>query len=81
MIEGNGKLIGFDNGNPQDHTSMKSNQRKTFNGLALAIIQANDKPGEITVTATSGTLKTAVISIKTTETVFPFPKYKSHEKK
>jgi len=75
MIKGNGKLIGFDNGNPQDHTSMKSNQRKTFNGLALAVIQANDKPGEITVTATSGTLNDAVIRIKTIETIFPFAKY------
>jgi len=74
-IEGNGKLIGFDNGNPQDHTSMKSNQRKTFNGLALAMIQSNDKPGEIRVTATSGTLKNAVIRIKTIETIFPFAKY------
>jgi len=75
VVEGNGKLIGFDNGNPLDHTSMKSSQRKTFNGLALAIIRANDKPGEITVTATSGTLKEAVIRIKTIETVFPFSKY------
>jgi beta-galactosidase len=75
MIEGNGKLIGFDNGNPQDHTSMKSNQRKTFNGLALAIIQSNDKQGEITVTAKSEILKDAVIKIKTIETIFPFAKY------
>jgi len=75
MIEGTGKLIGFDNGNPQDHTSMKSNQRKTFNGLALAIVQSNDKPGEITVTARSGTLKGAVIRIKTIATIFPFAKY------
>jgi hypothetical protein len=39
------------------------------------MIQSNDKPGEIRVTATSGTLKNAVIRIKTIETIFPFAKY------
>jgi beta-galactosidase len=62
-IEGAGRLIGFDNGNPADHTSMKSNQRKTFNGLALAIIQPGNKTGKISVRAGSPGIKEATIEI------------------
>jgi beta-galactosidase len=68
-VEGAGNLIGFDNGNPQDHGSMKSKEKKTFNGLALAIIQSSDKAGEIIITATSPGLKEAMIKIKTVEAV------------
>jgi Glycoside hydrolase family 2 C-terminal domain 5 len=38
-VNGDGDLIGFDNGNPADHTSMKSSMRNAFNGSALAVIQ------------------------------------------
>ncbi len=62
-VEGSGKLIGFDNGNPQDHRSMKSNLRSTFNGLALAIIQSSDKAGGIIIKATSPGLKDGSITI------------------
>jgi beta-galactosidase len=44
-IDGDGKLIGLDNGNPVDHTSMKSSGRNVFNGLALAILQSGAKGG------------------------------------
>ena len=39
-IEGEGKLIGVDNGNPQDHNSYKINKRNAFNGLCFAIVQS-----------------------------------------
>lgn len=65
IIEGEGTLIGFDNGNPFDHTSMKSNQRKTFNGLALAVIQSGTRTGIIRVKANSPVLKNASIEITT----------------
>ena len=74
-IEGVGKLIGFDNGNPQDHTSMKSNERKTFNGLALAIVQSNQKPGEIVVKASSPGLKDAQVIIRTVKNPTSIEKY------
>ena len=48
-VEGEGVLIGTDNGNPQDKTQMKSKQRNAFNGLALAVIQSTEKGGNITV--------------------------------
>ena len=73
-VEGSGSLIGFDNGNPRDVSSMKSKQRKTFNGLALAIIQSSDKPGEISIRAVSPGLKEGVLKIKTIERTSTFIK-------
>ncbi|MGH2566539.1 MAG: DUF4982 domain-containing protein, partial [Ginsengibacter sp.] len=62
-VEGAGKLIGFDNGNPADHTSMKSSERKTFNGLALAVVQSSNTEGKINITAISPSLKGTSIEI------------------
>lgn len=67
IVEGVGKLIGLDNGNPFDHTSMKSDRRNTFNGLALAVIQSGNKAGTIRV-RTNSSLKNASIEIVTTKT-------------
>ena len=64
IIEGDGRLIGLDNGNPVDHTSMKSDNRNTFNGLALAVVQSNSKAGTIRVRSKS-TLKNESIDIVT----------------
>ena len=64
-VEGAGNLIGFDNGNPRDSTSMKSSQRRTFNGLALAVIQSDSKPGSIRVQASPPTFKGASLEIIT----------------
>lgn len=50
-LKGNGKLIGLENGDPSDHEPYNSGQRKVFNGLGLAIIQAGKTPGKITLTA------------------------------
>jgi beta-galactosidase len=65
-VEGQGKLIGVDNGNPQDHNSFKLNTRNAFNGLCLAVIQATEKPGSIKVVASSDQLGSvsAVIEAK-----------------
>jgi beta-galactosidase len=52
-IRGNGVLAGTDNGYQADTFSLKSNKRKCWNGLALAIIQSTEKKGNITLTATS----------------------------
>jgi beta-galactosidase len=64
-VAGGGNLIGFDNGNSRDHASMKSSQRSAFNGLALAIIQSNNKAGTIRIVANSPSLKTGSIEINT----------------
>ncbi len=62
-IEGEGKLIGVDNGDPFDHDSYKIPQRKVFNGLGLVIVQSKNKTGEIKFTAKSEKLREAVIQI------------------
>lgn len=64
VVEGAGRLIGLDNGNPVDHTSMKSDKRNTFNGLALAVVQPDNTTGPIRV-RTSSSLKNASIEINT----------------
>jgi beta-galactosidase len=61
-IEG-GTLLGLDNGNPVDHTSMKSSRRNVFNGLALAIVQSAAKKGFVQVRAESAGLAGAVMKI------------------
>ena len=62
-VEGEGILIGTDNGNPRDKTRMKGKQRNAFNGLALAVIQSTEKGGNIRLTAFSPDLKNAVLQI------------------
>jgi len=62
-IEGEGKLIGLDNGDPMSHEDFKSNRRKAFNGLCLAIVQSTATPGRIRLTATSPGLAPATITI------------------
>ncbi|EQD28935.1 beta-galactosidase, partial [mine drainage metagenome] len=56
-IQGEGKLIGVDNGNPQSHESYKTNRRKVFNGLCLAIVQSTARAGQIRISASSPTLR------------------------
>lgn len=64
-IEGEGKLIGVDNGNPIDHDSFQAHYRKAFNGLCLAIVQSTMNPGKITLVAESKGLKNAKLEIIT----------------
>jgi len=62
-LEGEGSLLGVDNGNPESHEDYKSDHRKAFNGLCLAIVQSNSKPGQIRVIASSPSLKSASVII------------------
>ncbi len=62
-IDGEGKNIGVDNGNPFDHDSYKLNQRNAFNGLALIVIQSTNENGVIRLNAKSDGLKQAEIKI------------------
>jgi beta-galactosidase len=61
-VEG-GKLLGLDNGDPMDHTSMKSSRRNVFNGLALAIVQSLAKKAVVEVRAESAGLAGTTIKI------------------
>jgi beta-galactosidase len=62
-IDGPGRIIGMDNGDPTDHDSFKTNHRKAFNGLCLAIVQMNRHPGRIYVTAHSPGLRDAAVEL------------------
>jgi beta-galactosidase len=63
-VEGEGHLIGVDNGNPIDHDSFKADQRRAYNGRCLAIVKSTRKPGNIRLTANSDGLKEASVEIK-----------------
>ena len=64
-ISGPGEIVATDNGDATDLVSFSSNERKAFNGLALAIVKAKtNKSGVITLTARSEGLTTATTTIK-----------------
>ena len=65
-ISGDGDIAAVDNGDEVSHDPFQADYRKAFNGLALAIIQAKEKAGNITLTATSQGLQgtTVVIGVK-----------------
>ena len=63
-IDGQGFIAGVDNGDENSHDSFKASYRKAFNGLALAIIQAKDKGGNVTLTATSKGLAPATVVLQ-----------------
>jgi len=52
-ISGAGRLIGLDNGDSADYDSYKGTSRRLFSGKLLAIIAANNEPGEITIDVSS----------------------------
>jgi beta-galactosidase len=64
-LQGEGKLIGVDNGDPFSHEDYKAAHRLAFNGLCLAIVQATDKTGEIKIAASSAKLRSDSLTIRT----------------
>jgi beta-galactosidase len=64
-VQGEGKLIGVDNGNPQSRDSYKVNHCKAFNGLCLAVVQSAAKSGSIRIAASAPSLQSAAITIAT----------------
>ena len=50
-VEGEGSLIGVDNGDLFSHESFRATRRRAFHGLCLAIVQSNGRPGQIRLTA------------------------------
>jgi beta-galactosidase len=62
-ITGAGKLIGVGNGDPSCHESDKGNKRSAFNGLCMALVQANKQAGEICVAASASGLEGASLII------------------
>jgi beta-galactosidase len=64
-IQGEGRLIGLDNGDMSNLEDFKGKQRKAFHGLCLAIVQSNANAGSIRVTATSPGLKSSTVTVTT----------------
>jgi beta-galactosidase len=65
QVQGEGKLIGLDNGDPASLEDFKGARRRAFNGLALAIVQSTGKAGRIQLTATSPGLSSGSVIINT----------------
>ena len=72
-VQGAGSLVGVDNGDPASHEDYKAAQRKTFNGLCLAIIQTTRESGRIRVTASADGLMEAVIELNAQSPTTPSP--------
>jgi beta-galactosidase len=60
-ISGQGFIAGVDSGDPTSHESFKGDRHTALNGLALAIIQSNERKGNITLTATADGLASSTI--------------------
>jgi beta-galactosidase len=63
-VEGEARIIGVDNGDPQSHEDYKAGRRKAFNGMCLAILQSTGKPGQARVTATAAGLRPASVAFE-----------------
>jgi beta-galactosidase len=64
QIEGEGKLVGVDNGHPANSDPYQGKQITTHNGLALAVVQSTLKPGQITVLAEARGLSQGTIAVE-----------------
>ncbi len=68
QVTGNGRVIGVGNGDPSSHEADKASERKAFNGLCVAIVQATKQAGQISVQATSPGLESASATIQAEQT-------------
>lgn len=62
-VKGEGSIAGVDNGYQADLSSFKADNKKAFNGLALAVIQSTKKAGNIVLTATTEGLPQASVTV------------------
>ncbi|MEZ0542185.1 beta-galactosidase GalB [Fibrella arboris] len=62
-VTGEGTLAGVDNGYQASLEPFRANYRKAYSGKCLAIIKTTDKPGKLTIKATSEGLQMAVVEL------------------
>jgi beta-galactosidase len=62
-VAGPGRIIGVGNGDPSCHEPDKAWRRSAFAGRCLVIVQATDRPGRIVLTARSGNLAPAQVTV------------------
>ncbi len=63
-LKGPGAIAGTDNGDPIDHESFQSHNRKAFHGLALVVIKPAHNAGRITLRAEADGLEAAEIVLE-----------------
>jgi beta-galactosidase len=63
-ISGEGKIAGVDNGSETDLESFKADHRKTFNGLALVVVQSTGKAGTLKLEAASDGLEGSTVLVQ-----------------
>ncbi len=63
-VEGNGRIIGVDNGSQVSHESFQASERKAFHGQCLVVIQSTPAAGPIRLKATAEGLPTAELSLE-----------------
>jgi beta-galactosidase len=63
-VVGPAAVAGVGNGDPSSHEPDRASRRRAFHGLALAVIQATDRPGKIELTAAAPGLKSASIALQ-----------------
>jgi len=63
-LDGDGMIVGTDNGDPTDHISLNQPERRLFNGKALVVVKSGKKKGKLKLSATCEGLKTAELNIK-----------------
>ena len=62
-IEGEGTIVGTDNGDPTDSLSLKKPERKLFNGKAIVVIKSTKKRGNIILKVSSENIESSNIKI------------------
>lgn len=72
-LEGNGKIVGLDNGNAADTdrykpATDKAGTRSAFSGKALVIVQSTKDAGEMTLTVSGEGLESKSITVNTVNT-------------
>ena len=70
QVAGAGHVTGTGNGDPTNHQPDKGSEAPVFHGHCLALIGASDKPGSISLTATSPDLVAATLKLSSTASTF-----------
>ena len=62
QLTGGGRILGVGNGNPADHDPDRAEQRNSFHGHCIAVIQAGSQPASLHLVATSPGLASGSLS-------------------
>ncbi|HKO20749.1 MAG TPA: glycoside hydrolase family 2 TIM barrel-domain containing protein, partial [Acidobacteriaceae bacterium] len=62
-LTGDGRIVGLDNGRPDSPESYQGTRRDAFNGMALAVLQSNGRPGTMTLKVSSGELRSNSVNV------------------